>query len=82
MNRLIERYSNKGELVFDPFAGIGTVPVCALRLGRRGLGTELNHAYWRDSLRYLEAAEREMATPSLFDLIEVEAARPALQAAE
>ena len=29
VKRLIERYSNKGELVYDPFCGLGTVPYCA-----------------------------------------------------
>ena len=30
VERLIERYSNKGELVFDHVGGIGTVPYCAI----------------------------------------------------
>lgn len=31
-----------GETVFDPFLGIGTVPVCAVKLGRRGVGVEFS----------------------------------------
>ena len=42
VKRLIERYSNKGELVYDPFCGLGTVPYCALEMGRRGQGSKLN----------------------------------------
>jgi DNA modification methylase len=34
VDRLIERYSNKGELVYDPFCGLGTVPVRAIKAGR------------------------------------------------
>ena len=70
VERLIERYSNKGEVVFDPFGGIGTVPYCAVRMGRRGLSTELNYDYWKDSLPYLAEAEQEVSAPTLFDLME------------
>ena len=69
VERLIERYSNKGELVFDPFGGIGTVPYCAVKLGRRGLSTELNYDYWKDSLTYLREIEMEVEAPTLFDLM-------------
>ena len=69
--RLIERYSNKGELVFDPFGGIGTVPYCAIKLGRRGLSTELNYDYWKDGLSYLREAEMEVEAPTLFDLMAI-----------
>ena len=70
VDRLINRYSNPGELIFDPFGGIGTVPLRALKLGRRGLMTELNADYFRDAVGYLEAEEEEMDMPSLFDLME------------
>lgn len=69
VERLIERYSNKGDLVFDPFGGIQTVPYCAVRLGRRALSTELNHDYWKDGLVYLEEAESEALSPTLFDAV-------------
>lgn len=69
VNRLIERYSNKGDLVFDPFGGIQTVPYCAIKLGRRGLSTELNYDYWKDGLAYLREAERDVTPPTLFDFI-------------
>lgn len=71
VERLIERYSNKGEVVFDPFGGIGTVPYCAVKMGRRGLSTELNYDYWRDSIGYLTEAEMEVSAPTLFDLMAV-----------
>lgn len=74
VDRLIERYSAKGELVFDPFAGLGTVPMRALRAGRRGRGVELNPEYFAQSVRYLRAEEARAGAPSLFDLIESEAA--------
>jgi len=70
VDRAIVQYTMPGETVFDPFAGIGTVPYCAVKLGRKGLGVELNAGYWRDAKSYLEAAEREAAVPTLFDLID------------
>lgn len=70
VDRLIERYSNPGELVYDPFCGLGTVPYRAILKGRRGQGSELNTAYFFDSLPYLKAAEREHTMPSLFDCLD------------
>ena len=68
VERLIERYSNPGDLVFDPFGGLGTVPLMALRAGRRGRASELNSGYFLDSVKYLEAEERSRSMPTLFDL--------------
>ena len=68
VERLIERYSNPGELVYDPFGGLMTVPYCAIKKGRRGRGVELNTGYFLDGVKYCRAAESEMTAPSLFDL--------------
>lgn len=67
VDRLIERYSNPGDLVFDPFGGLATVPLRALKAGRRGRSVELNTGYFLDSVKYLEAEERKRDMPSLFD---------------
>lgn len=72
VDRLIDRYSNPGEVVFDPFGGIGTVPLRAVKKGRKGRASELNAGYWADSVKYLEAEERAQDMPSLFDLIDTE----------
>lgn len=68
VDRVIERYSNPGELVDDPFGGIGTVAYRAIKLGRKGFVVELNQEYWRDGLGYLRAAEIESNAPTLFKL--------------
>ncbi len=73
VDRLITRYSNPGELVYDPFGGLMTVPLRAIRLGRRGMGVELNPGYWADGVKYLQAEERKQAMPTLFDAIGGEA---------
>jgi len=73
VDRLIAQHSMPGEVVFDPFAGIGTVPLRALKLGRVGWGCELSPSYWRDAVRYCEAAEAEASMPSLFDILDAAA---------
>ena len=68
VERIINRYSNEGDLVYDPFAGLMTVPMMAVKMGRRGYGCELNADYFRDGVGYLQAAKEEIETPTLFDL--------------
>lgn len=70
VDRLINRFSNPGDLVFDPFGGLATVAVRALELGRAGRVHELNPGYFADGVNYLKAAEMERAMPSLFDLLD------------
>ena len=71
VDRLITRYSNEGDLVLDPFGGLGTVALEAIKAGRRGYTIELNDGYFRDAVGYLEAAEDEIDAPTLFDFLEV-----------
>jgi len=73
VDRLINRYSMPGELVFDPFGGLMTVPNRALKLGRRGRAVELNIDSFLDGVKYLEAIERDKNCPTLFDLMEAKA---------
>lgn len=70
VDRLIRRYSNPGELVFDPFGGLFTVPFRAMHLDRRGRAAELNTGYFMDGVKYLQAKEREKAMPTLFDALD------------
>jgi len=70
VDRLIERFSDKGELVFDPFGGLMTTPYRALKLGRRGMATELNGNYFLNGVQYLRAMERDVNTPSMFDMLD------------
>ena len=71
VDRLINRYSNPGELVLDPFGGLGTVALEAMKAGRRGYTIELNNGYFRDAVGYLKEYEQEDMNISLFDLMEV-----------
>ncbi len=67
IDRLVERFTNKGELVFDPFSGIASTGYRAIAKGRKYRGHELNNGYFLDGLKYLESAEKEFTMPSLFD---------------
>jgi len=72
VNRLIRRFTNEGEIVLDPFAGLFTVPYCAIKLGRRAYGIELSDSYYEDGLRYVRDADLEAQQPTLFNLMEYE----------
>lgn len=69
VERIINRYSNKGDLVYDPFGGLMTVPMTAVKMYRKGYGCELNPDYFRDGVGYLQEAENEVDAPTLFDFI-------------
>lgn len=69
VERIINRYSNKGDLVYDPFGGLMTVPMTAVKMHRKGYGCELNPDYFRDGVGYLQEAENEVDAPTLFDFI-------------
>ena len=68
VERIINRYSNPGDVVIDPFGGIMTVPKVAVDMGRYGIGIELNNGYFRDGVGYLREADDKQDVPTLFDL--------------
>ena len=70
--RLIRMYSNPGELVGDPFSGLGSTVLEAVRQGRRGFGSELNPVSTADSVVYLTRHDNEANAPTLFDLLDLE----------
>lgn len=72
IERAVRLWSNPGEVVLSPFAGIGSEGVGALRNRRRFVGVELKPAYWRVACRNLERAVMERDMGSLFSLAEFE----------
>ncbi len=76
VDRVIEQYSMPGELVLDPFAGIGTVLLRGLKLNRQVYGCELSERYWWDGVQYLYAVEKQTDIPTLFDLEKIEEELP------
>ncbi len=72
IERCVRLWSNPGEMVLTPFAGIGSEVYMAVKLGRRATGCELKPSYWRTAVANLRQLDSEMSIPSLLDLIEDE----------
>jgi len=64
VDRAIEQWSMPGEVVYDPFGGLMTVPYRAILKGRYGIGCELSDRYWFDGTAYCMAAEEEVLMPT------------------
>lgn len=54
IRRRVDLYSNAGDVVFSPFAGIGSELYVAVDLGRRAVGAELKRSYFDQAVRNLE----------------------------
>jgi len=68
IDRLVRLYSNPGEVVFSPFAGIGSEGAVALRRGRRFYGCELKDEYHAAACRNLAAEAKKAAATEDSDL--------------
>jgi hypothetical protein len=66
IDRLVRLYSNPGELVFSPFAGIGSEGYSAIKLGRRFHGCEIKPEYHAAALKNLRRAMSVCEAPLLF----------------
>lgn len=71
VERTIKLYSNEGDLILDPFAGLFTVPYLAIKYGRIGYGVELNPRYFEAGVDYCQKMEQEKTAPTLFDYLQV-----------
>lgn len=67
IRRCVMLYSNPGELVLTPFAGIGSELYVARKFGRRAVGCELKPSYWSTAVQNLQDLDATMEAPSLFD---------------
>jgi DNA modification methylase len=65
IDRCLKLYTNPGDLVLDPFSGIGSTGHQAIKMGRRYLGVELKPEYAKQSADFLSLAEASKRT--LFD---------------
>ena len=64
--RCVRLWSNRGETVLSPFAGIGSEVYVAVRHGRRGIGIELKPSYWRTAVDNLARLDGEMGQAMMF----------------
>jgi DNA modification methylase len=58
IDRLVELYSNPNEVVFSPFAGIGTDVFSPVSLGRKAIGIELKDSYYKQAILNMKEAEK------------------------
>lgn len=72
IRRAVALWSNKGDVVLSPFAGIGSEGVVALEEGRRFVGIELKGSYWRQAVANLTTAKSNVPA-DLFDMIDADA---------
>lgn len=68
--RAIMLWTNPGDVVMSPFAGIGSEGVSAIELGRKFVGTELHPAYFQQAVKNLRDSERRGVQVDLFDVLE------------
>ncbi len=68
VRRCIQLWTNPGDIVLSPFAGIGTAGYVAIEMGRRFVGAELKASYYRQAVANLRTAERERGRTDLFDV--------------
>lgn len=70
IERLINRFTNPGDLVDDPFGGLFSTAYMALDMKRKAVSVELNSEYFADGVDYVNAINYEINMPTLFDLLE------------
>lgn len=71
IERAIKLWSAPNDIVYSPFAGIGSEGYEAIRLGRRFVGGELKRSYWQSAIENLRRAEQSKNTMTLFDFADM-----------
>lgn len=69
IRRCIDLWSNPGDVVFSPFAGIGSELYVALQLGRKAVGSELKPSYFKQAVKNVTSVETMGSTGNLLDLM-------------
>jgi hypothetical protein len=70
IRRCIDLWSNPGDVVYSPFAGIGSEVYAAVEMGRKGLGAELKESYWKQSVANLQSVVRQAESTTLLDFMD------------
>jgi DNA modification methylase len=66
IERAAELWTNKGDTVLSPFAGIGSEGYVSIQKGRRFIGVELKESYYKQACANLRRAEQENPREALF----------------
>jgi DNA modification methylase len=67
IHRLVNLWSNKGDIVFTPFLGIGSEIYQSVKNGRKGIGIELKDSYFETAIKNIRKAEESKMQTTLFD---------------
>lgn len=67
IERAIRLWSNEGDVVLSPFAGIGSEGYIAMKTKRKFIGCELKESYWKQACKNIRAAEVETLSGTMFD---------------
>ena len=59
LKKVITIASNKGDIIFDPFMGVGSTGVAAIELGRRFIGVEINQLYFNAAKKRIDNEMRK-----------------------
>jgi DNA modification methylase len=70
IERLVNLWSNEGEVVFTPFLGIGSEIYESVKYGRKGIGCELKDSYFDVAVKNIKKAEQLVNQRGLFDDLE------------
>ena len=54
IDRIVELYSNPGEVVLTPFMGVGSEVYSPVSLGRKAIGIELKDSYFKQAIMNLK----------------------------
>lgn len=66
IDRAIQLWSNKGDIVLTPFMGIGSEVYQAILDERKGIGFELKKSYFDEAVKNLQDAESQISQERLF----------------
>ena len=75
IDRLVELYSNPGEVVFTPFMGVGSEVYSPVSQGRKAIGVELKDSYFKQAKINLSLADKRFEGEGIFhqeNLLEAE----------
>ena len=57
MQTIIENFTNKNDIIYDPFLGTGTTAVVAKKLNRIFIGSEISKNFYKIANRRIKEAE-------------------------
>lgn len=69
IKRAVDLWTNEGDTVFTPFAGIGSELYGSIEMGRKAVGIELKESYFEYACKFLTDLEFERSQPTLWDLL-------------